>query len=262
MRFLLPLVLIILTGFNASAVLPFNNETEARFAALEAGTHTLTNGKVEIGNASNVAVGVTPSGDVTIDNLGVTAIGAGKVLESMITVTNNKVLIGNGSNVAVARTLSGDVTNTNTGVTAIGAGKVLESMLAVGTADGLNAKRVARATYDCATSCTVGAHTLGVTLPANALIIRSYIYVVTQMVDTGTCTIAYHCEDANNIKTATDLTGSAAGAFIEGASTGAISAAVGSISAPCLITATTADGGSCVPSAGKHIVFVEYVVGA
>ena len=40
---------------------------------------TLANGKIYIGNASNVATEVTPSGDVTIDNTGVTTIGVDKV---------------------------------------------------------------------------------------------------------------------------------------------------------------------------------------
>lgn len=157
--------------------------------------------------------------------------------------------------------MAGDVTLSD-GTSAIGAGKVTEAMQYAITADGLHSQRVARATLNCAASgCSVGAHSLGVTLPAKALITRSYIYVVTQFADTGTCTVAIHCEDANNIKTATDITGSAAGAFIEGQSTGAASAFVGSIASACAITATVADGGSCVPTAGKGIVFVEYVVG-
>lgn len=157
--------------------------------------------------------------------------------------------------------MAGDVTLSD-GTSAIGAGKVTEAMQYATTADGLHSQRVARATLNCASSgCSVGAHTLGVTLPAKALITRSYIYVVTQMADTGTCTVAFHCEDSGNIKTATDLTGSAAGAFIEGASTGAVSTAVSGIASACVITATVADGGSCVPTAGKIIAFVEYNVG-
>lgn len=195
----------------------------------------------------------TPEADARFHALEATV--AGGSLDSA------KVLVGNSSNVATARTLSGDVTNTNTGVTAIGANKVLESMIVAQSADGLHAKRLARFTLNCASSgCSVGAHGLGVSLPAKALITRSYLYVVTQFSDTGTCTVAIHCEDANNIKTATDITGTAAGGLIEGQSTGAASAFVGSIAATCEITATVADGGSCVPSAGKLVGFVEYNV--
>uniref|UniRef100_UPI0040478540 hypothetical protein n=1 Tax=Algoriphagus sp. TaxID=1872435 RepID=UPI0040478540 len=45
---------------------------------------TLANGKIYLGNGSNVATEVTISGDVTINNAGVTTIGASKVVSSMI----------------------------------------------------------------------------------------------------------------------------------------------------------------------------------
>ena len=45
---------------------------------------TLSSGNIFVGNASNVATGVPMSGDVTINNAGVTAIGAGKVLRTML----------------------------------------------------------------------------------------------------------------------------------------------------------------------------------
>lgn len=140
-------------------------------------------------------------------------------------------------------------------------GTIVEADFASQAVDGLHPARVARFEYACATdTCTVGAHTLGVFLPAKAVIIRSYFQVIAQFTDTGTCTIALSCEDANNIKTATDISGSSAGAFVDGASTGAASAFVGSIAAACEITATVADGGSCAISAGKLIGFVHYVV--
>lgn len=158
---------------------------------------------------------------------------------------------------------TGDVTYSQTGtaygVSAIGSAKVTEAMLKATSTEGLHAQRVARAVWDFAVDGgTVAAHATGVILPANALIIRSYIYVVTQIVDAGSGTMAISCEDANNIKTATDLTGSAAGAFIEGAQTGAVSAATGAIAAACDITFTIAGAAA---TAGKLIVFVEYVVG-
>lgn len=128
-------------------------------------------------------------------------------------------------------------------------------------ADGVHEVRVAKASYSFADGdLAVGAHGLGVSLPAKAVITRSWIHVTLQQVDTGTCTVAISCEDANNIKTATDISGSAADALVEGQSTGAASAFIKSIAAACEITLTVADGGSCVPSAGTGQVFVEYVV--
>tara|TARA_Y100000310_G_scaffold339157_1_gene430970 strand:+ start:1953 stop:2978 length:1026 start_codon:yes stop_codon:yes gene_type:complete len=44
----------------------------------------LTDGNILVGNVSNVAVSVTPSGDVTFSNSGVTAIGADKITEAMM----------------------------------------------------------------------------------------------------------------------------------------------------------------------------------
>jgi hypothetical protein len=48
------------------------------------GMNTLANGKVYLGNSNNMATEVTFSGDVTIDNAGLSAIGKSKVLSSMI----------------------------------------------------------------------------------------------------------------------------------------------------------------------------------
>lgn len=126
--------------------------------------------------------------------------------------------------------------------------------------DGLLLKRVARVTYDVSggDSGGVGTHGLGVSLPAKSIITRSYLYVVTQFTDSGSGTVALKCEDANNIKTATDITGFAAGTFIEGQSTGASSAFVGSIAAACEVSAVVA---TATQDAGKIIAFIEYVVG-
>ncbi|MBP6128031.1 hypothetical protein, partial [Flavobacterium sp.] len=62
------------------------------------GITTLDDGKIYLGNASNVATEVTPTGDVTITNAGVTAIGASKVVTAMLAtdaVTTAKILNAN-----------------------------------------------------------------------------------------------------------------------------------------------------------------------
>ena len=165
--------------------------------------------------------------------------------------------------------VSGDITFDDNGVTAIGTDKVVTADILDGTileadlaapagTEGLYPERVAVFIYDVATDLgTVGAHALGVSLPAKAVITRSYFKIITQFTDTTTGTVALSCEDANNIKTATDITGSSGNAFVEGASTGAISAAVRGIGAACEITATVADDAM---TAGKLIGWVHYVV--
>ncbi len=47
-------------------------------------SNSLLDGRIFVGNASNIATGVAMSGDITVSNTGVTTIGANKVLSSMI----------------------------------------------------------------------------------------------------------------------------------------------------------------------------------
>lgn len=135
---------------------------------------------------------------------------------------------------------------------------VSEDDTAVQSADGHMLERVARVTYDVAVhGGGLGDHGLGVYLPAKAVIIRSYFRITTQFSDSGSGTVALSCEDANNIKTATDITGNAAGTFVEGQSTGAASTFVGGIAAKCEITATVA---GAAQDTGKLTAWVHYVV--
>ena len=65
-----------------TCIVAFGYEPGA-FSVSGAGT-TLANGYILAGNGSNVAVAVIPSGDVTMTNTGVNAIGANKVLGTML----------------------------------------------------------------------------------------------------------------------------------------------------------------------------------
>lgn len=136
---------------------------------------------------------------------------------------------------------------------------VTEAKLEDDDGSGLYARRIARFVYDTEAGAPgeIGAHTLGVTLPANAVITRSYFKIITQFSDAGSGTVALSCEDADNIKTATDITGSSANAFVEGASTGAASAFVRGIASACVITATVAGSNQ---DTGKLVGWVEYVI--
>lgn len=114
------------------------------------------------------------------------------------------------------------------------------------TANGIMNVRTARFTLDCSVlaNCTVGAHSLGVALPANSLIVSSYFYVKTQLVSAGSGTIAISCEDANNIFSAANITARTAGEKFLGAASAATSGStiVSNIAATCNITATIATG--------------------
>lgn len=103
----------------------------------------LADGKIWVGNGSGVATPVTPSGDVTISNAGVTAIGSEVIVNADIStsaaIALSKLAAGtDGYIIVCAETtgvptyvaMSGDVTISNTGATTIGATKVTNSMLA------------------------------------------------------------------------------------------------------------------------------------
>lgn len=117
----------------------------------------LTDAYILVGNVSNVATGVAVSGDVTISNSGVTAIGADKVTNTMLanmtqgTVkvggaanaptdldakTDKYILIGDGTDITSVA-VSGDITISNLGVVAIGATKVIDTMINDDVATGL-----------------------------------------------------------------------------------------------------------------------------
>ena len=76
-----------------------------------------------------------------------------------------------------------------------------------GDGDGLGAFRVARATFDTAVAAnkTVAAHGLGVTIPANSIIVGGWVDVLEVPTSGGGATIAVHVKTANDIVTATAI---------------------------------------------------------
>lgn len=124
--------------------------------------------------------------------------------------------------------------------------------------DGIQPLMLARATYDFSTmggsSVSTGI-SLGQTIPSGAILIRSWIDIVTAPTSLGSATIAIQAQNANDVKTATQS--SSYSGRIEGAQTGAASAFTKLTAAgPLLVKIGTAD-----LTAGKFTVFVEYVMG-
>lgn len=131
---------IVLMSYSPSLVNWFVRDaaTEAFDANPAAGglTNTLANGDIFVGNASNVATGVVPSGDITLSNAGVFGIAAGVIVNAdvnasaaiayskLAALTSANILVGSAGNVATAVAMSGDVAITNTGVTAVQAGAI------------------------------------------------------------------------------------------------------------------------------------------
>jgi hypothetical protein len=101
----------------------------------------LASGKIILGDALGAPQPVTPTGDVTITNAGVTAIAADSIINADVKTTaaiawsklaalaTGQLVVGNGG-VPTATTLSGDVTVNASGVAAIGDAKVTAAMLA------------------------------------------------------------------------------------------------------------------------------------
>lgn len=99
----------------------------------------LTSANILVGSAGNVATSVAVTGDVTISNAGVTAIGSGVIVNADIgaaaaidfsklaALTSANILVGSAGNVATAVAVTGDVTISNAGVTAIAATVIVDA---------------------------------------------------------------------------------------------------------------------------------------
>ena len=131
-----------------------------------------------------------------------------------------------------------------------------ESDLIVATTDALNVKRIARATWDFAVDGgAVSAIGLGVTLPDNAIITRSWIDITTGMTSAATNgTIAIHAEGANDILSAVDAD------TLSGQSEGIQDGAVGNMVKTTGAKELTATIAVEALTAGAFVLFVEYVV--
>ncbi|WP_346984428.1 hypothetical protein [Chryseobacterium sp. POE27] len=101
------------TAPTSGQVLGWNGTNWAPATDATGVSTTLSSGKIYVGNASNVATAVTPTGDVTMDNAGVTSIGTGKVTNSQL----SSVSTGTGGIYKGSGSLAGNTTvaqNANT----------------------------------------------------------------------------------------------------------------------------------------------------
>lgn len=136
--------------------------------------------------------------------------------------------------------------------------KIKQGVYPQGSVDGVAIKHYAKATYDFAKSGgAVGTIDLGIGLPANAIITRSYVYSITAPTGSVGATLAFQCQNASDVLAATGFASfGAAGASIDGASTGAASA-FKYLTAACNIKAVIA---TAALTAGKLAVYVEYSI--
>lgn len=142
------------------------------------------------------------------------------------------------------------------------AGSIAESKLAAPTGAALYVPRLARAVWNpsgVTADRAVGAHTLGVTVPANAVIRQVWFFTKTSLVSTGNNgTIAFSCNAANDLFSAADIDASSgvAGQIGAGVEVGT-AATMLKVTTACNLTATVAVNAF---TAGKIDLFVEYVI--
>ncbi len=140
---------------------------------------------------------------------------------------------------------------------------VTEQKLAVPGADGLNAPRIARATYDFdVDGGAIGDIALGVTLPDNAIVTRAWYEVITTLVsgtDAATIALSIPVDDVAGIVAATAISAATdwdAGLH-EAIQDGTAAAMSEKTTAARELTATIAVEDV---TAGKFVLFAEYSV--
>lgn len=128
----------------------------------------------------------------------------------------------------------------------------------MGSTDGHWVQQEAQATYDFAAQTgAIGTYDLGVSIPKNAVVTRSYLYSITQPTTSASGTLAWYCGTYQLFKVATAAASyGAAGAAIEGTQTGT-AANMSTVSGNCDVKAVIATGAL---TAGKVTLFVNYVV--
>jgi len=108
----------------------FNNRSLVDKAYVDTKAPSLTDGQILIGNASNLAAAVLPTGDVTITNAGVTTIGNNKVV-------TDKIADGNVTDGKLASSTTSDA-NRAVGTNHIKDGSVTDGKLASSTTSDAN----------------------------------------------------------------------------------------------------------------------------
>lgn len=127
-----------------------------------------------------------------------------------------------------------------------------------GGVNGHTFKLVATAIIDVGAEMAVGAHGLGVTIPDDAIITRAYFEVKTAFVSTGNNgTLAIHAQAADDLYVAADPDQLQAGSINECIPDGTAAKMI-KLTAARELTATVATNKF---TAGKAVVFVEYILG-
>ena len=125
--------------------------------------------------------------------------------------------------------------------------------------DGIMEMRLAKGRLNCAVSsdCSIGNHSMGVSLPANAVIVRAFGHINHRFADSGPGSVQIGCEDAGNVLASGDITGALKNTVISGVASGDASVMQSAIAASCVVTAAV---GGAQPSSGDLSIYLQYVV--
>tara|TARA_R110000868_G_C10972576_1_gene770488 strand:+ start:23627 stop:24667 length:1041 start_codon:yes stop_codon:yes gene_type:complete len=122
------------------------NETFDALAPSGGLSNTLQSAHIFVGSGANVATDRAMTGDISINNTGVTAIAADVIVNAdvnsaaaidfskLAALASGNVLVGSAGNVATSVPMTGDVVISNTGVTAISAGVIVNADINSGAA--------------------------------------------------------------------------------------------------------------------------------
>lgn len=130
------LVLIFYSGGIGFFTHDVANDTFDALAPSGGLSDTLQNGDIFVGDAANLAVGVTPSGDITLSNTGVFGIAAGAIVNAdvnaaaaiafskLATLASGNLLVGSAGGVPTSVAMSGDATIVASGALTIAANAI------------------------------------------------------------------------------------------------------------------------------------------
>lgn len=178
--------------------------------------------------------------------------------------TLNDSMGGSGAGCPIIRNFDKNGTPLNTILDTMQTAIETAQAAAIGSAaDGLMAVKVARATYDFAVDGgAISSIGLGVTLPDNAIVTRTYIQVITTLessTDAATIALTIPTDDVAGLRAATAINSGTSwdAGFKDGVQDGVIANFSEQCTAEREITATIAVE---AVTAGKFIVFCEYIV--
>lgn len=105
---------------------------DTELEGIELGDITLTSAQILVGSSEDAATAVDMSGDVTIDNVGATTIGAKKVkVANMYSAAAGKILVTQASNAVAEKTISGAISMDADGVVTLEDSGINPSKLSV-----------------------------------------------------------------------------------------------------------------------------------